>query len=96
MSSTDWATLKVVDLKAELQSRSLSIKGVKADLVRRLTEADAEAAAAAFFPDFFFAAMTDSGDLEVGSTDNYECAMQSLPAQKVTDKYLPFWCSMCF
>lgn len=47
MSSTDWATLKVVDLKAELQSRSLSTKGVKADLVKRLTEADAEAAAAA-------------------------------------------------
>ena len=61
-----------------------------------LFTATAEAAAAAFFPDFFFAAMTDSGDLEVGSADNYECAMQSLPAQKVTDKYLPHWCSMCF
>lgn len=46
MSSTDWAAFKVVDLKAELQSRSLSTKGVKADLVKRLTEADAEAATA--------------------------------------------------
>lgn len=47
MSSSDWASLKVVELKAELQSRGLSTKGVKADLVRRLAEADADAAAAA-------------------------------------------------
>lgn len=60
MSSTDWATLKVVDLKAELQSRSLSIKGVKADLVRRLTEADAEAAAAAEGQE---AAVSPDGDI---------------------------------
>lgn len=46
MSSSDWASLKVVELKAELQSRGLSTKGVKADLVRRLAEADADAAAA--------------------------------------------------
>lgn len=46
MSSSDWASLKVVELKAELQSRGLSTKGVKADLVKRLTEADADAAAA--------------------------------------------------
>lgn len=45
MSSSDWASLKVVELKAELQSRGLSTKGVKADLVRRLAEADADAAA---------------------------------------------------
>lgn len=43
MSSTDWSTLKVVDLRAELTSRGLPTKGVKADLVKRLTEADAEA-----------------------------------------------------
>lgn len=42
MSSSDWASLKVVDLKAELQSRGLPTKGVKADLVKRLVEADAE------------------------------------------------------
>lgn len=46
MSSSDWASLKVVELKAELQSRGLSTKGVKADLVKRLAEADADAAAA--------------------------------------------------
>lgn len=45
MSSNDWASLKVVELKAELQSRSLSTKGVKADLVKRLAEADADDAA---------------------------------------------------
>ena len=45
MSSKDWASLKVVELKAELQSRGLSAKGVKADLVKRLAEADADAAA---------------------------------------------------
>ncbi|KAL1879774.1 hypothetical protein Daus18300_001611 [Diaporthe australafricana] len=43
MSSSAWASLKVVDLKAELQSRGLATKGVKADLVKRLVEADAEA-----------------------------------------------------
>lgn len=46
MSSSDWASLKVVELKVELQSRGLSTKGVKADLVKRLAEADADAAAA--------------------------------------------------
>lgn len=44
MSSTDWSSLKVVELRAELQSRGLPTKGVKADLVKRLTEADAEEA----------------------------------------------------
>lgn len=43
MSSSAWASLKVVDLKAELQSRGLATKGVKADLIKRLVEADAEA-----------------------------------------------------
>ncbi|KUI54923.1 Protein THO1 [Cytospora mali] len=43
MSSTDWSSLKVVELRAELQSRGLPTKGVKADLVKRLTEADTEA-----------------------------------------------------
>lgn len=47
MSSIDWASLKVVDLKAELQSRGLTTKGVKADLVKRLQDADVEAAAPA-------------------------------------------------
>lgn len=42
MSSTDWGSLKVVELRAELQSRGLPTKGVKADLVKRLTEADAD------------------------------------------------------
>lgn len=47
MSSTDWSSLKVVDLRAELSSRGLPTKGVKADLIQRLTEADADAAATA-------------------------------------------------
>lgn len=37
---TDWSTLKVVDLRAELSSRGLPTKGVKADLIQRLDEAD--------------------------------------------------------
>lgn len=41
---TDWSSLRVVDLKAELSSRGLSMKGVKADLVQRLTEDDENAA----------------------------------------------------
>ncbi|CEI40577.1 hypothetical protein FVEN_g1598 [Fusarium venenatum] len=37
---TDWAKLKVVDLKAELKNRDLPQHGLKADLVARLEEAD--------------------------------------------------------
>ncbi|KFA77190.1 hypothetical protein S40288_04611 [Stachybotrys chartarum IBT 40288] len=37
---TDWAKLKVVDLKAELKSRGLSYAGLKSDLVARLEEAE--------------------------------------------------------
>lgn len=40
---TDWSTWKVVDLRAEAKSRGLPTKGVKAELVDRLTEADAAA-----------------------------------------------------
>ncbi|KAG8167950.1 hypothetical protein KVR01_003639 [Diaporthe batatas] len=68
MSSTDWATLKVVDLKAELQSRSLSTKGVKAELVKRLTEADAEAAAAAAAADHE-AVLPPGGDIAKPADD---------------------------
>jgi hypothetical protein len=39
---TDWAKLKVVDLKAELKNRDLPQHGLKADLVARLEEADNE------------------------------------------------------
>lgn len=62
MSSSDWASLKVVELKAELQSRGLSTKGVKADLVRRLAEADADTAAAAATDDQEVAA-SPNGDI---------------------------------
>lgn len=40
---TDWSTWKVVDLRAEAKNRGLPTKGVKAELVDRLTEADAAA-----------------------------------------------------
>ncbi|KAG7416008.1 hypothetical protein Forpe1208_v006067 [Fusarium oxysporum f. sp. rapae] len=39
---TDWAKLKVVDLKAELKSRGLPQHGLKTELVARLDEADQE------------------------------------------------------
>lgn len=38
---TDWTTWKVVDLRAEAKNRGLPTKGVKAELVQRLIEADA-------------------------------------------------------
>lgn len=41
MSPTDWSTLKVVELRAELSNRGLPTKGVKADLIARLNEDDA-------------------------------------------------------
>ncbi|KAJ4423005.1 hypothetical protein N0V82_002272 [Gnomoniopsis sp. IMI 355080] len=43
---TDWNSLRVVDLRAELTHRGLPTKGVKADLVQRLTEDDGNAAQA--------------------------------------------------
>ncbi|KAJ4389874.1 hypothetical protein N0V93_007346 [Gnomoniopsis smithogilvyi] len=43
---TDWNSLRVVDLRAELTRRGLPTKGVKADLVQRLTEDDGNAAQA--------------------------------------------------
>ncbi|PSR80642.1 hypothetical protein BD289DRAFT_373642 [Coniella lustricola] len=41
---TDWSSLKVVDLRSELTSRGLPTKGVKAELIERLTQADLDAA----------------------------------------------------
>lgn len=41
---TDWSSLRVVDLRAELTNRGLPTKGVKADLVQRLTADDGNAA----------------------------------------------------
>lgn len=41
MSPTDWSTLKVVELRAELSNRGLPTKGVKAELIARLNENDA-------------------------------------------------------
>lgn len=38
---TDWTTWKVVDLRAEAKNRGLPTKGVKAELIQRLIEADA-------------------------------------------------------
>lgn len=40
MSPTDWSSLKVVDLRAELSNRGLPTKGVKAELIARLNEDD--------------------------------------------------------
>lgn len=41
---TDWAKLKVVDLKAELKNRSLPQHGLKTELVARLEEAEQDTA----------------------------------------------------
>lgn len=47
MGSTDYASLKVAELKKLLQERGLAQNGVKAELVARLTEDDASKAASA-------------------------------------------------
>lgn len=41
---TDWSSLKVVDLRSELTNRGLPTKGVKAELIERLHQADLNAA----------------------------------------------------
>lgn len=61
-TTTDWSSLKVVDLRAELSSRGLPTKGVKADLIQRLTEADAAAALAEEPDTEDQAAFTDEAD----------------------------------
>ena len=43
---TDWAKLKVVDLKAELKSRGLAQHGLKNELVARLEEAEQDTGSA--------------------------------------------------
>jgi hypothetical protein len=40
--ATDWSKMKVVDLKAELKRRGMDQKGLKQDLVDRLSAADAD------------------------------------------------------
>lgn len=42
MPSTDWAAMKVVELKEECKKRGLAVSGKKADLVERLEAYSAE------------------------------------------------------
>ena len=41
LPENDWSSLRVVELKQELKERGLKVSGLKADMVKRLTESDA-------------------------------------------------------
>ncbi|ROW09610.1 hypothetical protein VMCG_02577 [Cytospora schulzeri] len=101
MSSTDWSSLKVVELRAELQNRGLPTKGVKADLVKRLEEAEAEVEADADqvnepateevpeedAPDA--SAQTDDHSNKEGTLEPQEGTKESQPAVHAIDTNAP-------
>lgn len=83
-TTTDWSTLKVVDLRAELSSRGLPTKGVKADLIQRLTEADAAAAQAEEPETEVQAAFLDEADQPVDDGAKQEVTKAESAAEELS------------